>query len=405
MTINFCPSCGQPLDPDQGFCRKCGYDLRQRMVFSEPPTASLTNPVYGMHIENLYVIDDQGLVKVGARFSLTVLPFVIGAVLALIAVIALDFGSWDSLAVAIILVLLPVFGTYRARRLRKLVGLPRESLLSKKRVQQIPWSSVQHIIIKGNTLTFKLAHNWTSVTIDKNDVERLSAKASATLGAAFASIPEVPSRLSPTRKLLLLTLGLFAITQALTIGASLAPFFAGEQDRYLSLYTTVRQSVGTASILQQWAAIYFNNAQIALASFVPGFGFLTLGLSSYNTGRVIQAAAIYFKLDPTTFLVNLYLFPHSWVEELSYPLAGALGIYALTWRKQSYAEFSNWKTRASTKVSLAFVAVAIVLAIAALLEVTEPHLGLAALLLWGPVLVAGVYLYVRFKSKLTAALS
>src|SRR5712692_263181 len=103
MTINFCPSCGQPLDSDQSFCRKCGYNLQQRMASSQPPTTSLTNPVYGMHIENLYAIDDQGLVKVGTQFSLTVLPFVIGAVLALIAVIALDFGSWDSLAVAIIL--------------------------------------------------------------------------------------------------------------------------------------------------------------------------------------------------------------------------------------------------------------------------------------------------------------
>src|SRR5712692_6603099 len=166
------------------------------------------------------------------------------------------------------------------------------------------------MIIKGKTLTFKLAHNWTSVTIDKNDVERLSAKAAATLGAAFATIPEV-SRVSPARRFFLLTLGLFVLTQALTIGASLAPFFNGEQDRYLSLYTTVRQSVGSASIFQQWAAIYFNNVQIALASFVPGFGFLTLGLSSYNTGRVIQAAAIYFNVTPTTFLANLYLFPHS----------------------------------------------------------------------------------------------
>jgi hypothetical protein len=369
------------------------------------PTTSLTNPVYGMHIENLYVIDDQDLLKVGTRFSLTVLPFIIGAVLALIVVITLGFGSWDSMSVAMILILLPVFGTYRALRLRKLVSLPRETLLSTKKVQQIPWSSIQNMIVKGKTLTFKLAHNWTSVTIDKSDVERLSAKASATLGPAFASIPEVPSQFSPARRFLLLTLGLFVLTQALTIGASLAPFFAGEQDRYLSLYNTVRQSVGTASIFQQWAAIYFNNVQIALASFVPGFGFLTLGLSSYNTGRVIQAAAIYFNLTPTTFLVNLYLFPHSWVEELSYPLAGALGLYALTWRKQSYAEFSNWKTRASTKVSFAFAVVAIVLAIAALLEVTEPHLGLAALLLWGPVVVVGVYFYSRFKSKLVVALS
>ncbi len=407
MTINYCPSCGQPLDPDQSFCRRCGYDLRLRMKTSQPPpTTSLTDPVYGMHIENLYVIDDQGLLKVGTRFSLTVLPFVLGAVLALVAVIALGFGSWDSLAVAIILVLLPAFGSYRARRLRNLINLPRETLLSTKGARQIPWSSIQHMIIKGKTLTFKLAHNWTSVTLDKNDIERLRAKAAPTLGPAFVSIPEVPTpRFSPARRFLLLTLGLFALTQALTIGASLAPFFTGEQDRYLGLYNTVKQSVGTTSIVHQWAAIFFNNVQIALASFVPGFGFLTLGLSSYNTGRVIQAAAIYFNVTPTTFLANLYLFPHSWVEELSYPLAGALGLYALTWRKQSYAEFSNWKTRASTKVSLAFAAVAIVLAIAALLEVTEPHLGLAALLLWGPVLVAAVYFYSRFKSRLIAALS
>jgi uncharacterized membrane protein SpoIIM required for sporulation len=367
-----------------------------------------------MHLENLYIIDDQGLLKMGTQFSLTVLPFVLGAVLALILVIELGIGSWDAMAVALILVFLTMTGSYRARRLGKLLKLPRENLLSTKDALAIPWSSVQYMIIKGRTLTFKLVNSWTSVTLDKADVGLLGSKATMTLRGAFTQVPDGPTpRLSPFRKFLLITLGLFVLTQALTIGASLAPFFPGEQDRYLSLYTTVKQSVGT-SIIHEWTSIYFNNVQIALTSFVPGFGFLTLGLSSYNTGRVIQAAAIYFKVTPTTFLTNLYLFPHSWVEELSYPLAGALGLYALTWRKQSYAEFSNWKTRASTKLSLGFAAVASILAIAALLEVTEsplieltrPYVGLTVLLiLWTVVILGAAYAYHKLKPRISAALS
>ncbi|MHA1821773.1 MAG: LURP-one-related family protein [Promethearchaeota archaeon] len=29
MSIKFCPKCGDPVEPGQNFCEKCGYDLRQ----------------------------------------------------------------------------------------------------------------------------------------------------------------------------------------------------------------------------------------------------------------------------------------------------------------------------------------------------------------------------------------
>ena len=357
-----------------------------------------------MNTGNLYLIGDEGMLRVGTIFPLVAAPIILGVVIGLLVVIFSEFSNWIALSVVITLILGPIFGEYRARHLTRLARLGHDELASRKGALAVPWSSVEHMRLEGRRLTFRLARGWISATIERADAERLGQKASSVLGGKFAEIPKGPPRFSRATKFLLLTAVLFLITEGITLAASLIPFFSGEQTHYTNLYNSVRQSLGP-TIFQQWSAIFLNNVQVALTSFVPGFGSLVLGLSSYNTGRVIQAAAIYFNVSPTYFLIILFILPHTWVEEVSYPLAGALGFYAFTWRHQSFAEFSSWKTRASTKITLGFTSIAFLLAVAAALEVTEPDLGIGALLLWGPVALVGIYAYLKLKSRIAAAFS
>lgn len=354
-----------------------------------------------MNTWNLYLIREGDILKISTLFPLLIAAVIAGAGFAVAVVLSIGFGSWVAFAVAFTLVLVPLASEYRARRLARLLQLPHELLTAKSGVQAIPWTSVHYIAMKGRKVTFRLDNGWISAKLDSADATTLSSKASAVLGDRFTATPEKPPRFSPAMKLLLLTLLLFALTQVIMVTASLTPYFPGEQQQYTSLYNSTESGLKTLTIPQEWGAIFFNNIQIALSSLVPGFGFLILGISSYNTGRVVQAAAIYYtstlsyRVTPADFLLELYILPHTWVEELSYPLSTALGIYGFTWRHESYSEFANWKTRASTKICLGFLVVTTMLAIAAVLEVSVSVLGLYVLLLWIPVALGALIIILR----------
>jgi uncharacterized membrane protein SpoIIM required for sporulation len=405
--MNFCPSCGEGITPEQNFCRRCGYDLLRRRASIQAPSSSTSiPPIRGMDARNLYLIGDDGIARVGTGFYFQLVPVSLAIGLAAAVVTLIEFGSTIALAVAFTLVLLPVSAEGRHRRLSKLLLIPHKELVSRRGVVLTPWSSVERAELSGRTLRLEADGRRVTMTLGKTDAGILAARALRKVGARFVALPSDGRRwLTPAAKFALFALGLFVLTQAITIGASLAPFFPGEASHYSGLYNSTEQGLSGISVVQLWGAIFFNNVQIALASLVPGFGFLTLSLSSYNTGRVIQVAAAHFSISASKFLFVLYILPHSWVEEASYPLAGALGIYAWSqWRRQSYAEFSNWRTRASTKLSLGFALIALILALAAALEVTEPYLGVEALLLWGPLLLGGAYAYSRFRHRFAESL-
>jgi hypothetical protein len=359
-----------------------------------------------MNTSNLYLIGDEGLLKVGTMLPLVALPIILGAVLGLVVVIYSDFGNWVAMSVVLALIIGPIIGTYRAHRLASLVNLSPQELASKQGVRTIPWSSIQLMRIKGRALSFKTGSEWTSTTIERVDASRLGQKASSVLGGNFTEVPEAPPRFSPMAKFFLLTAAIFIITEGIMFAASLTPFGTGEQLHYTNLYNSTETSLRQGpTIFNQWSQIFLNNVQVALASFVPGFGGLVLGLSSYNTGRVIEVIGVINNVPPSGILFVLFILPHTWVEELSYPLAGALGLYVFSWRRQSYAKFTNWRTRASTKTTIGFASIALILAIAAILEVTEPSLGIGALGLWVPVLLIGLYALVKLKPRIAAFLA
>jgi hypothetical protein len=409
----YCPKCGKEVLATDQFCLNCGQSLERLSSHVEspsPPDAQLVPAVPAMDTSNLYLIGDEGILKIGTMFPLVAVSIILGAAVGLLVQIFTDFGNWVAISVVLTLLVAPIICAFRARRLSTLTSLSHQELSMKQGVRTIPWSSIQSMRIKGKRLSFRTVSGWFSATIDRADASRLGQKAASMLGGNFAEVSEDPPRFSPITKFFLLTAAIFILTEGITIAASLTPFFAGEQGRYTSFYNNVESGLGT-TLYQQWITIFLNNVEVALTSFVPAYGSIILGFASYNTGRIVQVIAIHYSttlhynVSPSAILVALYILPHSWVEEVSYPLAGALGFYMFTWRHQSYAEFSSWKTRASTKVAMGFVFIALILAFAALLEVVEGALQIGALLLWVPVVLGSIYAYLRFKPQLAAYLS
>jgi hypothetical protein len=414
--LPFCPRCGKEVLVTDRFCLSCGQSLERVSQTLDPSTTYATAPaqpptpmapVYGMDMRGAYIFDEEGVVRVGANLVVMVLPFILALVLAGIVSTLTDPSTFLSLTVVFTLIALPLFDEWRSRRLRRIFAHPRAELTQLRAAISTPWSTVVQMNLKGRTLQFVSQRSWASITLDENAGAPISAKASATLGPRFFQAPERTGfRFTPARKFLVLTLAFFAIAMVLTIWASVSPFFAGEQARYTTIYNSTEAGIRGAPVLQQYQEIFVNNVQVALMSLVPGFGFLLNSFASYNTGRIIQVIAIDNSVPPSYLLFVLFVLPHSWVEELAYPLAEALGIFALIqWRKQSYSEFTNWRTRGSTKLALGFVAVAVVLALADALEVSEPGLRFGALALWAPVAVGVALVYFGLRSRISKALA
>jgi len=391
------------LATDQ-FCLNCGQSLERLSNQTEPaPSPELALPVPAMNTSNLYLIGEQGLLKVGTMFPMIAVTIGLGIFLGL-TLAAISGLNWVALTVILSLIIAPIVGEMRARRLAGLAGLSYEELAARAGVQTIPWSSIEVMRVTGRKLAFKTDDGWVSSTVETADAERLGNRAPSILGERFAKTPEQPPRFSPLAKFLLLTMVILVVSELILAAASLSPFLVGEQSRYATIYNNTEASLGS-NVYQQWWGIFQNNVQVALYGFVPALGSFFLGFSSYNTGRIIQVIGVLNHVSPSGVLLVLFILPHTWVEELSYPLAAALGYYSLTWRHQSYAEFSNWKTRASTKVTLGFAIVAFILAIAATLEVSEEGLGLWALLLWVPVVLGAFYAFIKLRPRIAVALS
>jgi len=397
--MEYCPSCGAQIAADQNFCSRCGYDIRGRAETVAPAQqATLAAPVYGMDLTKLFVLDEDGVTSIGtavwADFALVV------GVIAFLAAMVIAFPDIPLIpaVIALSLLLLPVANKLRHVRLKKLLSLPRTDLLRRRGVSTTPWESLSAMRIKGKTLKYEVGWKQQTMAIERADVPALSAKAAHALGAKFSLQPERKA-LSNHMKFVILALSLFVATQIILIAASVAPFFPGEQAHYIVVVNSTRASINGTTPLTQFGIIYANNVQVTLMSLVPGYGLILLSFASYNTGRAIQVIAFQNGVSPSDVLLVLYLLPHSWVEEVCYPLADALGLYALIeWRRMSFRDFSVWWRR--DRLTLGFGMIAGLLALAAVLEVTEPSAGQFVLFLWAPVFLAAAYLYTRFWPRL-----
>ena len=391
--MNYCPNCGAPVVFGQNFCGACGADVREK-TGSLQALEQQGLKVRGLGRNTMVYLTNEGLR--GERIcSPASLYLAVLAPLFLVSAVYHAFQAGPLVVYATLWVAASALmydelrwrGVHRARGGPSATGEGRGSWT-------LPWRSIQMVDWNGRTLWFTGANQkrMLSVTFDRNDaahVEMALESANVRYSRRLARLPPALTKFST------LVLLVFIIGQAVLILAATLPFFPGEEQMYTTILNNTRSQITGATFAGEFQSVFLNNIQIALAGAIPFLGTITYAAASYNTGRVLQAIAIGAQLPPSLVLVSLYLFPHTWVEEMSYPIATAAGLLAFTkWRSVSPTEFARRRAWGSSKFALALVGAAFSLAVAGFLEALVTYIGYYVIALWAPLIILS-YLVVR----------
>jgi uncharacterized membrane protein SpoIIM required for sporulation len=250
----------------------------------------------------------------------------------------------------------------------------------------------------GRTLWFSSSDppSKASITFDHRDAPHVERDLSSRGIRCSLRPPRLPRSLTQFWTLVIL---LFIASQTILILAATLPLFPGEDQVYTTIVNNTRSQVVNATFADQFRAIYANNLQVAWGGSLPILGTLSFGIASYNTGRVIQVIAMGANVPSAIILISLYILPHTWLEEFSYPMAATAGLFAITtWRSAAPEEFVRWRGRGSSKFLLAMVGVSLTLTVAGVLEVLVAYLSLGVLVFWVPIGL-GVYLATKWMRK------
>jgi uncharacterized membrane protein SpoIIM required for sporulation len=318
------------------------------------------------------------------------LPFLVAAY------VLLQAGAIAVYAVAWMAAAGFLYDELRWRGMRDLGALPPESQTHDSWL--VPWRSIRMVDWNGRTLWFSSTDppKKASVTFEPKDAPSVEWNLSSRGIRYNRKSPKLPRRLS---QFWTLTIILFITSQAILILAATLPLFPGESAMYTTILNNTRSQVVNATFLDQFRAIYTNNIQVAWGGSLPILGTISFSIASYNTGRVIQVIAIGANVPSAVVLLSLYILPHTWFEEFSYPMAAAAGLLAITtWRSVAPGEFAKRPNRGSTKFLLALGGVALSLTVAGFLEVLVDYLGLGVTLFWVPI-GFGLYVALRYRRK------
>ena len=391
-SISFCPNCGVLLSPEVAFCTNCGFDVKSRAQQEASEGTSPTRQVRGLSRNSVIYLTQEGLrgFKVGSDTALTLalsLPFFA----VLIGYFFIRAGAPVAYLTAWIVAAGLLYDELRWRGFRRLLGRSLDDLQANMHSWLVPWHSLRMADWNGRTLWFTSTNPAlkASATFDTDDAHTVeNALSEKGLRYSWRS-PRLPPRLTGFWELVIL---FFIAAQVIMILAATLPFFPGEAQMYNTILNNTTSQVRNASAFGEFRAIYLNNVQVAWGGAVPYFGALAFAVASYNTGRVIQVIALGDNVSSLLVLVSLYILPHTWVEEFSYPLATVAGILSVTrWRSVSPAGFTRRLNRGSTKLVLALCASAVTLLFAGALEVAATYMHYAVLVLWVPIALVLYY--------------
>lgn len=166
---------------------------------------------------------------------------------------------------------------------------------------------------------------------------------------------------------------LFALEVALILIVSNSAFFPGELTNYRNQYNTT-SAVLNQTAPGQVAGIFSNNFKVANVELFPAFGLVILGLSIYETARIVEVIGIVKGVPVAAALANLFFLPSTWLELPAYAIAAAESIYLVY---AIYLGFKDGWSRFVREIRYLIVNVmliALVLIVAATFEVTEIQL-------------------------------
>ena len=396
----FCTHCGKELLATDLFCWNCGSAVRALTPGEQAPGRPASPTVKGLGRNTVVYLTRQGLVgtKVRSNFVLF-LAFALPIPILLSIYAATLSGPLAVYATVWLAASTFLYDELRGRGLGRLQGFDPEAPNPTRSTWLVPWHTVRMADWNGRTLWFSSADpsRKASVTFDKNDAPAVE-RTLGSFGIRYSwRPPRLPAKISGFWSLAIM---FFVVSQVIMILAATQPFFPGEELTYTTVLNSTRSQITGASFLGELHEIYLNNLQVALGGALPFLGTLTFGLASYNTGRVIQVIAISDNVSPAAVLLTLYILPHTWVEEFSYPMATVAGLLAVTrWDSVSPGEFVSRRNRASGKYLMALGGVAVTLMVAGLLEASTTYLRYAVVALWVPLIAVAYMLWKAYNRR------
>ncbi|QQG48209.1 MAG: stage II sporulation protein M [archaeon] len=395
--MKFCTQCGVEVEEGQPFCRNCGHDLLAREApRSLEAVADRPFSMRGLGTNSEVFLSEEGLLKVRIRSEYFVAFIGLASLLVLVPLYyVFQTPSWGVYYTAWFVLAAPAYEEFKWRGMERLGKLPIEELARRRGSVFVAWAEVDKARLRGRTVfvTSRRLRQRLSATFDEADVQLINQGLASRLGGKLRVD-------SPRRALAIFSnfpalVGvLFAANVAVLFLAAGLPFFAGEEQAYTATLGTISQTA-SLPLIQEFQAIFLNNTKVVLISGIPGLGLFSLLFSSYNTGRILQVIAIQGHITGWAATLFLFLFPHTWVEELCYPIATAAGLYYVSNRNPlPIAALGTRLARRSVRMSFAMLGAVFLLVVAGVLEVIEPPLGLGALVLWLPVGV-GAFFFVQ----------
>lgn len=131
-------------------------------------------------------------------------------------------------------------------------------------------------------------------------------------------------------KRMMVVVVVFIVTIAVTAVGAMVPLSRDDVDELGRSLNQTRNTVDSLSFLDRVKYIFGNNLMICLLGFIPVFGILLELYALFSTGVVIAAMA-YGTTNPLLMLFLLFVFPHTWLEFISYSLAISGNVW-LSWR-------------------------------------------------------------------------
>jgi len=144
------------------------------------------------------------------------------------------------------------------------------------------------------------------------------------------TIPTRPSaekkpRTAALRSRLIVTLIVFALCVGVTSAGTLAKVESSEAQGIVQEWEKVEEALETAGV----QIIFGNNLMYCLVMFIPVLGPLNGFYVLYSTGKVLAAFGSTAGADPLLLFLSLFIYPHTWLEYVSYSLAISESLWLL----------------------------------------------------------------------------
>jgi uncharacterized membrane protein SpoIIM required for sporulation len=369
-------------------------DLKAPAQATRPETPKAGPRVRGLGRNAVVYVANDGLEGHQIRSDTTLfLAFVLPIP---VLVVVYYFAQAGNLALYITIWLVAsglIYDGLRSRGLRKLDAYAPDESGDERESWLVPWNSIRMADWNGRTLWLSSAWRKLSVTFDQKDAPTVQQNLT-TQGVRYSwRGPRLPSYLTRFTTLAII---FFVVSQVILISAAVLPFFPGEKEVYATVLNNTQSQLAGASFFGEFQGIFLNNIQVALGGALPFLGAIGFGIASYNTGRVIQVIAIDHGIPAARALAELYVLPHTWVEESAYPIAAVAGMLGVTrWRSVAPEDLRKWRNWGSTKLALALGGAGLILLVAGFIETLTTYLGILAITLWVPLLL-GCYLLERW---------